>query len=387
MKAIASRSRRAAAAALIALIAFVTAGCGLADLSGAAVNHSPGPAVRLTEHVPAAALVIVADRTVTGTDLSRTVAATAQPNEYLDILRPGAQPGPVMAAESPVPATVVVAGKPIAPGHGASSYQSAQYGKQLSRWEGQVAAGTRMVRTQTAAATASWARGLRIPGAGTGQSGDLAGESASAASAIAGLDQAGSRFGSRCVLVLYVTSLSGPLPAGQLSGDDVMAITPILPSAAAVSAAQAKLLGAGAAHAAVLGPEATPAQIDHLISAGLSQNVITETLSGAALFANNSAVLLPGATHVLTPVLALLRHPGATGVINGYASSTGSASWNNTLSAARAAAVAGFFEGHGVSPSALLVVGHGASDLVAPGPSGTNRRVVVVVAESAGNGS
>lgn len=103
MKAIASRSRRAAAAALIALIAFVTAGCGLADLSGAAVNHSPGPAVRLTEHVPAAALVIVADRTVTGTDLSRTVAATAQPNEYLDILRPGAQPGPVMAAESPSP--------------------------------------------------------------------------------------------------------------------------------------------------------------------------------------------------------------------------------------------------------------------------------------------
>lgn len=44
-------------------------------------------------------------------------------------------------------------------------------------------------------------------------------------------------------------------------------------------------------------------------------------------------------------------------------------------------AVAAFFEAHGVSPSALLVAGHGATDLVAPGPSAANRRVVVVIDE------
>jgi outer membrane protein OmpA-like peptidoglycan-associated protein len=44
--------------------------------------------------------------------------------------------------------------------------------------------------------------------------------------------------------------------------------------------------------------------------------------------------------------------------------------------------VAAFFEAHGVPPSALVVVGHGATDLVAPGPSAANRRVVVVIDES-----
>jgi outer membrane protein OmpA-like peptidoglycan-associated protein len=143
-------------------------------------------------------------------------------------------------------------------------------------------------------------------------------------------------------------------------------------------------VGAGAARAAVLGPEATRAQLDRLVSAGLTQQVISETLSGSVLFPNDSATLLPGASAELIPLLAQLRRLGATGVVNGFASTPGSASRNYALSEARAAEVASFFESRGVSPFSLLVVGHGATDLVAPGPSAANRRVVIVIEEPSG---
>ena len=52
---------------------------------------------------------------------------------------------------------------------------------------------------------------------------------------------------------------------------------------------------------------------------------------------------------------------------------------NLVLSQDRAAAVAAYLEARGVPKSSLLVVGHGASDLVAPGWSGDNRRVVVAI--------
>ena len=361
---------------------FVTAGCGLAALSGAAADNGSASPARLTEHVPAVALVMVAGPMVTGANLARTVIATAQPSEYLDILTPGTPPDAVVSAQAPGPVTVAAPGRPAAPGPDASSYQSAVYRKQVERWNAEVAAGRRAVTARTAAATAAWSHGLRIPRTIRGGDVDLAGETAAAASVVAGLAEAGSHVGARCVVVLYAASLGGSLSAGQLSGDDVIVITPGVPTAAAVSAAQAELLGAGAARAAVLGAEATQAQADHLITAGLNQQAVTETLSGPALFPNDSAALLPGASHVLTPLLALLRRPGATAVVNGYASATGNVNRNNSLSQARAAAVAAFFEAHGVPPSALVVVGHGAADLVAPGPSAANRRVVVVIDES-----
>jgi outer membrane protein OmpA-like peptidoglycan-associated protein len=47
--------------------------------------------------------------------------------------------------------------------------------------------------------------------------------------------------------------------------------------------------------------------------------------------------------------------------------------------AARAARTALFFEADGVPASSLAVVGHGASDPVAAGGSGKNRRVIVVI--------
>jgi outer membrane protein OmpA-like peptidoglycan-associated protein len=41
--------------------------------------------------------------------------------------------------------------------------------------------------------------------------------------------------------------------------------------------------------------------------------------------------------------------------------------------------VASFFESHGIPASALIIAGHGASDLVSAGNSGANRRVTVVI--------
>jgi outer membrane protein OmpA-like peptidoglycan-associated protein len=182
-------------------------------------------------------------------------------------------------------------------------------------------------------------------------------------------------------VLIYAPSLAGSPPAGELTGDDVIVVTPALSSAQAVSEAQASLLAAGAERASILGPESTATQLSQLVTLGLSQNVVSEALSGAALFANDSARLLPGATRELLPVIAPLLKTGASAVINGYASTTGTSQGNYLLSYARAASVAAFLEARGVPASCLSIVGHGASDLVASGPSGANRRVVVVIAE------
>ena len=187
------------------------------------------------------------------------------------------------------------------------------------------------------------------------------------------------------MIVLYCDDLSGPLPAGELAGDEVVVITSFLPTAAAASAAQAQLLGAGAAQAAVLGPEVTAAQVAALVSAGLSRNVMPELVSPPVLFANDSATLSPADVRELTKLLPKLRGARVTVVINGYASTPGTAGTNYTLSYERAATVAAFFEARGVPESSLIIVGHGASDLIAPGSSGLNRRVTVVIEESSGD--
>ena len=183
------------------------------------------------------------------------------------------------------------------------------------------------------------------------------------------------------MVLLSAVSLSGMPPTGELDGDDVVVVTSHVPSSAAASAAQLNLLAGGASFAAVLGPEVTATQIDHLISASLRGSVVSQAHSGQALFANNNATLGPAAARVLGPLVADLRRPGATGIVNGFASTPGSAHHNQVLSQERAAAVAAYLEAKGVARSSLVVVGHGASDLVAPGSSGNNRRAVVVIEE------
>jgi len=366
------------------------AGCGLAGAGGPAAGTGTGPPVTLTQDAAPSALLAVTDDPASGPVLAGLVAATARPNEDLTILRAGTPPRAIVSSDSPPPRPAVIPGRPAAPGGGETPYQSALYAKRLKRWHAEAAAGRRAGLARTRQAVAAWLRGLGIvaklgqPGDPPAGQGSLAAESAAAASALAGLEEAaGGRFGSRRVIVLYCDELTGTLPAGELTGDEVIVITPFVPGAAAASAAQAGLLGAGAAQAAVLGPEATAGQLAGLVSADLSQDARPESVSAPVLFANGSASLRPGAVRQLTRFLARLREAGVTAVINGYASTPGPAGANYALSYRRAANVASFFEARGIPGSALVIVGHGASDLIAPGTSGLNRRVTVVTEEPA----
>jgi outer membrane protein OmpA-like peptidoglycan-associated protein len=100
------------------------------------------------------------------------------------------------------------------------------------------------------------------------------------------------------------------------------------------------------------------------------------------LFGNGSYALSATAAAVLGPLVSRLKEPGATAVINGFASTPGTAEGNYLLSYERATAVAKFLEARGVAAAALIIVGHGASDTVGAGDSAANRRVLVVVEES-----
>jgi outer membrane protein OmpA-like peptidoglycan-associated protein len=368
-------------AMLICLVIGV-AGCTLGG------RHPSGSGVTVTQRAAPSAFVAVVPGSAAGPSLARLIASTIRPGEDIDVLRAGATGAVLAAGSAPAPAVVTIPGRPVPPGDGATPFLEARYRQRVSLWQGELRGARSAVAVRTGAALAALVKILAIAGkvarlpSQTGPSASLAGECAVAASALAGLDQAaGASFGDRRVVVLYPLTLNGTLPAGELTGNDVIVVMPFLASAADLAAAQASLVAAGAARASIVGPEFSAAQLAELVTLGLSAKVVTESLSGTALFANDSARLLPGAIQVLTPVIALLREPGAAAVINGYASTPGDRQLNDELSYARAAAVAAFLEAHGVPASSLDVIGHGASDLVASGPSSANRRVVVVIEE------
>ena len=380
------RGARMAGAAGLAVI---VAGCGLGDAGGPAGAPSTGPPVTVRQGAAPSLLLTVMNGPASAPGLSGLVAATARPSEDITILQAGTPPATVVAAGSPAPPKIVVPGEPVAPGGGETSYQRALYTKRLRHWRDELAAARRADATLTRDAMSAWLRSLGIQrkvGAladPPGSAGSLAGESAAAASALAGLElQNGNMFGGRRVVILYCDELGGTLPPGELAGDKVLAVTSFLPTVAEASAAQAELLGAGAAQAAVLGPEVTAAQAAALVSADLSQSVPPESVSPPVLFANDSAALLPTAVRQLAKLLPQLRGAGVTAVINGYASTPGPADRNYALSYQRAMSVGSFFESRGIPASSLIIVGHGASDLIAPGSSGLNRRVTVVIAKS-----
>jgi outer membrane protein OmpA-like peptidoglycan-associated protein len=376
----AHRSYHLAAGAAAMVVVVATAGCA-ALLDAQHEGPQALGSVTLTEHVAPSLLVVVSGPGEADPLAGRVIAATARPREDL-VLEAEGRGRAVVASDSPPPVTLVVRGRPVPPGRGASSYQQGRYRAALGHWRGQVAATRRLVMARTRAAVAAWARGLRLPTAAGSSSASLAAEAARAADAVSGLvNQAGARFGTRRVVLLSVSSLAGMPSLGELGGDDVIVISSSLPTAVAANAAQANLLAAGAVRAAVLGTEVTPALVEHLVAEGLSQSAVTESLSGRALFANDSSALLPTATAVLAPLIGPLRRPGAMGIVNGYASAIGNARHNLALSWARAAAVVAFLEASGVPSLHLSYVGHGATNLVAPGASGDNRRVVVVIEE------
>lgn len=366
--------------------AVALASCSLLSAGGPAKAPSTGPPVVLTQDTQPSALLAVVNGRGSGAALSDLVNATARPREELAVLQPGAPPETVLSSSSPTAPTMTVAGMPLPPSGGETSYLEAQYASQLKHWHDEVAADRLAEAAKVRQGLSAWLSSLRLQAKVSkladppGPTNSLTAESAIGASAMAGLEEGnGNVFGSRRVILLYTDDLASRPPAGELAGDTVLVVTRYLPTAAAASTAQADLLAAGAAQAAVIGPEVTAAQFAALVSAGLGQGGVHEYVSAPVLFANNSAALNPGTIAQLTALLPQLRDAGATGVINGFASTTGKAQVNYSLSYDRAAMVASFFEAHGISGTTLIIVGHGASDLVAAGSSGLNRRVTVVI--------
>lgn len=363
--------------------------CGLTGLTAGAAGARTGPAVAITQPAAPSALVAVVNGPASGAALADLVAKTARSREDLAVLEADTPPKAVLSSVSPAPPTVTVAGRPAAPAANATSYQLAQYADRVKRWRSEVAAGRQAEAAQARATLSQWLQGLALatrlgrlsdpPAAAS----SLAAECAAAASAVVGVEQQKNRaMDSHRVIVLYTGNLSGRLPAGELTGEMVVVVTPFLPTAAASSAVQADLLAAGAAQAAVVGPEVTRTQIASLVSADLSQDGPPESTSAPVLFGNDSASLSRSATAQLNALLPRLLSAGVSAVINGYASAPGSALTNYNLSYARASAVAAYFEHRGVPASSLIIVGHGASDPVAVGDSGSNRRVVIVIESS-----
>ena len=389
MQRISHRVGRTGGAIGAASTAVLLAGCGFTSVGAQAGGQATGPAVTITQAAVPSALLAVTAGPASCPALCALVAGTARPREDVRIVQAGTPIKIIVASDSPAPARVVIPGPPSAPGGGQTPYQSAQYAKKLKAWHVQRAADVQANAAQTRASVSAWLSGLELQqrisrlADPPGDQGTLAAESQVAASAMAELEEeTGNIFGSRRVIVLFPSDLSGALPPGELTGDNVIVATSYLPTAAAASAAQAELLGAGAAQAAVIGPEVTAAQFSALVSADLSQHAINDSFSTPVLFGNGSATLDATAVSQLTQLLARLRDPGTTVVINGYASVPGTAYANYVLSYQRAANVAGFFESLGIPASSLIIVGHGATGVFGSGSPGANRRVLVVTEQS-----
>jgi len=370
--------------------ATLLAGCGLSSVGGQPGGPAIGLPVTITQHVAPSALLAVLTRGASGPTLAGLVASTAQPDEDLRILEAGTPATTIVASDSPAPSPMVMPGPPAAPGSGQTDYLAAQYSKRLKAWQAKHAAEVQAEAAQTRHKVSAWLSDLGLPqkisrlADALGGEGTLAAESAVAASALADLEEGvGNIFGHHRVIVLFCDDLSGGLAAGELAADDVIVVTSYLPTAAA-SAAQADLLRAGAAQAAVIGPEVTAAQLDGLVSADLSQEAVSDSVSAPVLFGNDSYTLGSAAISVLKGLLPKLREPGVTAVINGYASTPGTAEANYILSFQRATAVACFLEANGIPESSLIIVGHGATDVVGSGTSGANRRVLVVIEKPSG---
>jgi outer membrane protein OmpA-like peptidoglycan-associated protein len=380
--------RRCGCAVGVACLATLAAGCGISGLTNVPGKAASGPVWHLTEHVSSSVLVAVATGAGADQSLGVLLPATALPREDVAVVRPGVRPLTVVASTSPPPVTVVAPGRPDSPGSGATSYLKARYNIRLQHWQAEFAADKKAAVIRTQQVVSAWEHGLALPQR-LGQSDDgpaagLVQECSVASSVLTGLDQDGRDFGPRRVLLLYTSSVTGTLPPGELTGDEVIVVSADLPTAAATSAAQANLLAAGATQAAVLGPETTTAQLAALVTTDLGQAPSHDVVSAPVLFANNSNALQPAAMQTLARLVPDLQRPGATAIISGFASTPGTARANYLLSYARASAAARYLESKNVPASALIIVGHGATDLTGPGASGANRRVLVVVQQPAG---
>jgi outer membrane protein OmpA-like peptidoglycan-associated protein len=111
---------------------------------------------------------------------------------------------------------------------------------------------------------------------------------------------------------------------------------------------------------------------------------ITLNMPGNVTFATNSADLSPAFFDVLTSVTKVLKEFGKTVVeVAGHTDSTGSDSYNQTLSERRATSVAQYLQSHGIRSERVLTLGMGESRPIADNGTAdgrqANRRVEITM--------
>jgi outer membrane protein OmpA-like peptidoglycan-associated protein len=111
---------------------------------------------------------------------------------------------------------------------------------------------------------------------------------------------------------------------------------------------------------------------------------ITLNMPGSVTFATNSADLSPAFFDVLTSVSKVLKEFDKTVVeVAGHTDSTGSDSYNQTLSERRANSVAQYLQSHGIRSERVLTLGMGESRPIADNGTAdgrqANRRVEITM--------
>lgn len=371
-----STARRVRLALVIGCLPLVAAGCQLAGLTS---SGQPRPKASIIISDPVASSVTIVAGRPDATAAAAIARDTVQPSESLVVLGAGQPVRVVVASVSPAPASLVIPGRPTRPRAGSSPYQWSKYRQNVRSWQKDKAAATQKANVLTDASETRWLDGLTVsrrldtlPPVASAEL-RLGRECADAADEMAGLATASGSH-ARPVLVLYASALGGAVQAGELNGDAVIVVTNYLPSAAAVGAAQIRLVRAGALRATIVGPAAPTSQIASLITEDEQLTINPTALPNSELFPTGSAVLLASAQRELAALVPALSKPGTTAIINGYASTPGSPRQNFRLSYARASAVASFLEARGVPPAALTVIGHGAV-----GPSLRDQKVTVLI--------
>jgi outer membrane protein OmpA-like peptidoglycan-associated protein len=105
------------------------------------------------------------------------------------------------------------------------------------------------------------------------------------------------------------------------------------------------------------------------------QDVLTATFKGDVFFDFDSAILKPGAyTEIDRTADVLNRYPQTTILVAGHTDTSGSETYNQSLSERRAQSVRDALVGRGVDPRRLQVIGYGESQPISSSDA-ANRRV------------
>ena len=279
-------------------------------------RQQTGPATTIRQHVARSAVIAVVPDGPLSPVVAGVITDTARPREDLDILLATRPVRVLVTSTSPGPVPAVIPGRPLPPGPGATSFQQAQYARQLRHWEALASARRITAAAETRSAVTRWTRSLFRPqvaargNPSASPSTSLAAECSIAASEVTELRQAGGSLDGRRVVLLEVSRLNRVRKPGELTGDKVIVLTPYLPSAAATAAAEQDLRATGATWSTVLGPGVPARQIRTLVAAWLTRTTVADAPLARALFANGSAVLRPSAARVLAPLVRRVRRPG-----------------------------------------------------------------------------